>query len=76
MSKEICCPKCQGSNIRSVDNESSYHPSKQDVERGVPRWDNELYMTFICDDCNPMAVSDGYFKIVFDLTPQRKQPHI
>lgn len=76
MSNAVCCPKCHGTNVRSVDSESSYHPSKGEVANGVPRWDNELYMTFICDDCNPMAESDGYFKVVFNLVLQPKQPNI
>ena len=61
MSKEICCPKCQGSNIRGVDNQPLFYPSKKDVINGVANIDTEIYMTLICDDCNPMAKSDGYF---------------
>jgi hypothetical protein len=71
MPNNVCCPKCQNKNVRSVDNQPLNHPSKREVEQGVPNWDNELYVTFICDQCNPMAVSDKYFTLIFNLVPQQ-----
>ena len=50
--QKIVCPSCNGENIRSVDNQPLFHPSKKEVEGGTMRFDNELYMNFICDDCN------------------------
>lgn len=47
----ICCPTCGSENIRSFDNEPLYHPSKLEVEDGTPRYDNEVIIKFICDDC-------------------------
>jgi hypothetical protein len=47
----ICCPTCGSENIRSFDNEPLSHPTKQEVETGTPRYDNEIYIKFICDDC-------------------------
>lgn len=71
MKNSVCCPKCQGTNVRSVDNQPLNHPSQREVKSGVPNWDNEIYMTFICDDCNPMAESGKYFTLIFDLVPKK-----
>lgn len=46
------CYFCDSENIRSIDNEPLYHPSKLEVENGVSRFDNDIYIIFTCDDCN------------------------
>ena len=68
MPKPVCCPKCQGTNIRSIDNQPLYHPKKEEVTKGVPNWDNEIYVEFICHDCNPNDMGAETFNIVFALT--------
>ena len=72
MEKKVCCPKCKGENVRAVDNQPLYFASKDEVKAGgdTMRYDTELYMTFICDDCNPMAHSAGYFTKIFSLIPK------
>ena len=72
MSKEICCPKCKGTNVRSIDNQPLYHPTKIETTMlNVAKYDNELYMTFICHDCNPNGVPLGRtFNVVFDIVPR------
>lgn len=71
MSKKICCPKCKSENIRSVDNQPLHYASKSEVAvTPSMRIDTEIYITLICDDCNPMAKSDGYFTKIFDLIPR------
>jgi hypothetical protein len=67
MSKPVCCPECGMSNIRSIDNQPLYHPSKQEVEKGVPNWDNEIYVEFMCDRCNPEGKGKT-FTITFALS--------
>jgi hypothetical protein len=49
---EVLCPKCNKGNCRNISAERLYYPSKEDVQKGVSRYDNEIYMTFMCDDCN------------------------
>lgn len=68
MPKPVCCPECGMSNIRSVDNQPLYHPSKREVEKGVPNWDNEIYVEFTCDHCNPDGNGAKTFTIIFALT--------
>ena len=68
MSKPVCCPNCGMSNIRSVDNQPLNHPSKYEVANGVPNWDNEIYVEFTCDYCNPSGIiPNKNFTIVFTL---------
>ena len=51
--KKVCCPKCNGGNVRSIDNQPLYHPTKNDVlNNDAVRYDSEVYMSFICDDDN------------------------
>lgn len=76
MLNPICCPKCQGTNIRSVDNQPLYHPKKEEISKGVPSFDYEIYVEFVCHDCNPNDLAQPTFTIVFDLIPQAKQPLI
>lgn len=76
MSNPICCPKCQGTNIRSIDNQPLYHPKKEEVTQGIPSFDNEIYIEFNCLNCNPKDTYTNSFTIVFDLVPQAKQPNI
>ncbi len=49
---EVLCPKCNKGNCRNISAERLYYPSKEDVQKGVSRYDNEIYMTFMCDDCD------------------------
>ena len=51
MTNKICCPNCKSENVRSVDNEPLYHPSQLEVEKGIPRLDEWLYVKFVCDNC-------------------------
>ena len=51
--KKVCCPKCNGGNVRSIDNQPLYHPTKNDViNNDAIHYDSEVYMKFICDDDN------------------------
>ena len=47
----IQCEHCNSENVRSVDNQPLYHPSKEEVAKDVPNFDNEIYVEFYCDDC-------------------------
>ncbi len=40
-----------GSQLRSTDNESLYHPTKEQVANGMPPIDGQLYVSLICDNC-------------------------
>ena len=62
----VCCPKCESANVRSFDNESLYHPTKQEVETGVGNYDSEAYLKFVCDDCN----DNDSFTVVFKLVKE------
>ncbi len=48
------CPKCKSAKVRTYDNEPLYHPSKVDSEKDnyVTGFDNEIYVSFVCDSCN------------------------
>jgi hypothetical protein len=71
MSKGICCPKCQGTNIRSIDNQPLYHPKRVEATiLNVPSFDNEIYVEFICHDCNPNDMGADTFTKVFSLVPK------
>jgi hypothetical protein len=48
----IQCKCCQSTNVRSIDNQPLFHPSKQDITKGSMNFDNEIYVEFVCDDCN------------------------
>ena len=50
------CPKCKSGNVRSYGNHTLYHPSKEEVAKGVNRVDNELYVNMVCDDCGKQYV--------------------
>lgn len=58
----IYCKSCNSENVRSFDNQPLFHPSKQDVNCGVPRFDDEVYVEFVCDNCNET------FTKIFSLT--------
>lgn len=76
MSNAVCCPKCKGTNIRSIDNQPLYHDKKEELEKSVPSFDNEIYVEFICHDCSPVELNAETFTLVFDLVLQPKQPNI
>lgn len=60
----VTCTNCSSPNIRSIDNQPLFHPSKKDVKNGTMRYENEVYVEFKCDDC------DDTFTKIFNLTPQ------
>ena len=60
----ITCPKCSSTNTHSFDNQPLCHPSETDIANGVPRYDNEVYMSFVCEDCGKT------FDVVFDIKPK------
>jgi len=66
---EILCPKCGKHNVRAVDNESLYHPTKQEVKDGLLNYDNDVYIKFVCDEegCDN---NHQRFTKVFKLIPQ------
>lgn len=68
MSDVINCSHCKSENVRSIDNQPLYHPSKQDIigRSDVPKFDNEIYVEFICDDCHKKHTK------VFNLVLQTK----
>ncbi len=47
----IQCKCCQSTNVRSIDNQPLFHPSKEEVAEGCMNFDNEIYVEFVCDDC-------------------------
>lgn len=67
MSKKINCPNCKSDNVRSVDNQPIWHPTASDIKNGVSRYDNEIYISFTCDNCK----SDN-FTVAFDIVPKKK----
>ena len=46
------CKKCGSCKTRSFDISPLYHPTKEEVAEGTAKFDDELYVEFICDDCN------------------------
>lgn len=61
----VTCKNCSSKNIRSVDNQPLFHPSKDEVKQGTMRYDNEVYVNFTCDDC------EDTFTKIFTLTNPR-----
>jgi predicted nucleic-acid-binding Zn-ribbon protein len=47
---KLNCPKC-GTQMRSYDNESLFHPSIKDVADGIPPIDGVIYVLVLCDNC-------------------------
>ena len=45
------CPKCKSGNVRSFDNFSLTHPTKEEVAQGANRVNTEIYVNMVCDDC-------------------------
>lgn len=61
-----CCPKCKSKKIHSVDNETLYHPTNEDLKDfNGWRFDNELYMKFKCDE--DTCKDEEPFTLVFNL---------
>lgn len=48
---KITCPHCKSAQVRSIDNQTIFHPTKADVDKGTPNIDNEIYMEIQCDEC-------------------------
>lgn len=59
----IHCPNCNSTKVRSFDNQSLYHPTKEDDYQ----YDNEIYIEFECFDC------EENFTKVFDLIEQKDE---
>ena len=52
MSK-VKCPKCREAKVRTTDNQSLYHPSKEECKKEDYRIgvDNMVYVDATCDAC-------------------------
>lgn len=61
----IQCKCCQSTNVRSFDNQHLYHPTKQEVADGNIRFETEVYIEFVCDDC------EKTFTEIFSLVLQK-----
>jgi len=59
------CPKCKSTKLRTYDNESLYHPKKDDCElqgyNGIG-FDCEIYVSVLCDECGHMGHACGQIK--------------
>ena len=64
MSEIITCPICKSENVMSVDNEPLYFPTEKDIKNGMARFDDEIYVKFICRDCKP---KNNRFTKIFSL---------
>ena len=61
----VICKKCSSKNVRSYDNQPLFHPSKMEAKGGTMNYDDEVYMGFICDDC------EDTFTKIFSLVEQK-----
>lgn len=61
---QVKCPKCGSHNVRSIDNESLYHPTKQEVVDGLLNYDSDAYLKFVCDTCDNGETFTKVFKLL------------
>ena len=61
------CPKCQSNKVRSYDNETLGHKTKEDAikEEYNDIIDNEVYVSLVCDDCQHEFTQS--FKLMLDI---------